>query len=285
MNKVFVREKKIYCGKYYREVDIYNYTDIQHRAVRGKRSKKQKESEPKQKNLNDKNARRYLIQLGNLNFGAEPDALSVTLTYDKYNLPSSVEEAEKEVRNYLRRMAYKRKKDGLPPLKYILVTAFRSDKEDEEKPVRIHHHLIINGGIDRNKVEAMWTHKRINWAKFDKDEKYKQQVYKEQLGYANADRLQPNENGITALCSYMTKQPNNKKRWSSSQNLEKPTSRTNDYKYRRTHVERLAKERPSREYWEKKYPGWTLTDGDNGVRYEYNEFTGWSIYLKLRKKE
>ena len=39
------------------------------------------------------------------------------------------------------------------------------------------------------------------------------------------------------------------------------------------------------EFWEKKYPGWTLTDDDYGVQYEYNDFTGWAVYLKLRKKE
>lgn len=53
----FMREKKIYCGDAYREVDIFSYTDTQKTASsRRKRSKKIKESEPKQKNLNDKNA-------------------------------------------------------------------------------------------------------------------------------------------------------------------------------------------------------------------------------------
>ena len=55
MVRSFMREKKIYCGDHYREVDIYSYTDAQKKASgRGKRSKKVKESEPKQKNLNDK---------------------------------------------------------------------------------------------------------------------------------------------------------------------------------------------------------------------------------------
>ncbi len=283
MNTVFVREKKIYCGKQYKEVDIFTYTDMQTRATKGKRSKKVKESEPKQKNLNDKNARRYLVQLGNLNFGTDKKAISLTLTYNNDNLPQTIEEAEKEVRNYLRRMQYKRKKDGLSPLKYILVTAYTTD--EAEKTVRLHHHLIINGGLDREKVEAMWTHKRINWKKWESDERYKESIFDSKLGYANADRLQPDVNGVTALCTYLARQTNRKKRWTSSQNLKKPTSRTNDYRYRRTQVERLAKERPSREYWEKKYPGWTLTDNEFGISYEYNQYTGWSIYLKLRKKE
>ena len=105
----FMREKKIYCGSNYREVDIFSYTNGQKTAAgRGKRSKKVKESEPKQRNLNDKNARRYFIQLGNLNFGDDPDALHVTATYSaKYvtKAPLSSTTAERRTEpNRLRTM-------------------------------------------------------------------------------------------------------------------------------------------------------------------------------------
>lgn len=279
----FIREKKIYCGDQYREVDIYSYTDIQKTtSQRGKRSKKIKESEPKQKNLNDKNARRYLIQLGNLNFGDDETALHVTATYSKKNLPETIEDAEREISNYLRRVQYRRSKEGLPPLKYILVTAYSTGK-DGEKPTRIHHHIIMNGGLPREMVEDMWTHDRINWKRYKEDPLYKSTI--KHTGYINADRLQTDENGIAALCAYLAKQPNGKKRWSSSQNLKKPHSRANDSRYKHRQVEKLAKERPGREFWEKQYPGWTLTDEDYGVQYEYNDYTGWAIYLKLRKRE
>ncbi len=281
--RTFVREKKIYCGDRYREVDIYTYTSNQRMAAKGKRSKRRKESAPKQKNLNDKNARRYLIQLGNLNFGTDNNAISLTLTYDDSNLPDTVEDAERIVRNYLRRMQYKRERDGLEQLKYILVTAYTTNEND--KAVRLHHHLIINGGLSREVVEAMWSKKRINWQKFELDDVYRNKVFSERLGYVNADRLQTSANGITALCTYLVRQTNRKKRWSSSQNLDKPTSRTNDYKYRRSDVARISSEKPNVEYWEKKYPGWTLIDKKNGVSYEHNDYTGFSIYLKLRRKE
>lgn len=64
---VFIREKKIDCAKY-REVDIIPRTEAAERASRGKRGKKRKVNAPKQKDLNDKNAKRYLVQLGNGNF-------------------------------------------------------------------------------------------------------------------------------------------------------------------------------------------------------------------------
>lgn len=156
----FMREKKIYCGKHYREVDIYPYTAAQLTAsTRGKRSKKIKETEPKQKNLNDKNARRYFTQTANLNFGSDPEALHVTATYSGKYLPDTVEQAEQEATNFLRRVQYRRKKEGLPPLKYMIVTAYTT-KRKSETPVRIHHHIIMNGGLDRDVVEDLWRKRR-----------------------------------------------------------------------------------------------------------------------------
>lgn len=270
----FIREKKINCGKHYREVDIFPYTDNQKSIVKsGKRSKKVNESPPKQKNLNDKNARRYLAQLGHINFDDDPGALHISATYSPKYLPASVEAAEKEVTNFLRRVSYARRKAGLPPLKYILVTACTT-KKNSDKPVRIHHHIIMNGGLDRDAVEDLWRKR-----------KRKGQKQGDRIGFCNADRLQSEENGISALCHYLVKQAGGKKRWSSSHNLKKPTSRTNDGKYNRRQIEKWAKEKPGRDFWEKKYPGWTLIDDDYGVQYEYNDLTGWAIYLKLRKKE
>ena len=106
----FIREKKIFCGKKYREVDLFTYTEAQCCASRRpRRSKKVKESVPKQKNLNDKNARRYFTQTAELNFGSDPEALHVSCTYSNKFLPATVEDAEREIRNYLRRVQYERK--------------------------------------------------------------------------------------------------------------------------------------------------------------------------------
>lgn len=270
----FMREKKIDCGPLYREVDIFPYTTAQKNCSKsGRRSKKIRETEPKQKDLNDKNSRRYLVQLGTLNYLGDPKALHVTATYNAKYLPESMEQAEREISNYLRRIQYLRKKLGLPPLKYILVTAYTT-KKNSDQPVRMHHHIIMNGGLSRDMVEDLW-----------RKPKRKGQEKGEQIGFCNADRLQADENGIAALCNYLVKQSGGKKRWTSSHNLKRPTSRTNDGRYSRRQIEKWAKERPGREFWEQKYPGWTLTSEKYGVQYEYNNFTGWSIYLKLKRKE
>lgn len=266
----FIREKKIYCGKQYMEVDIYPYTKTQQELnKRGKRAGKQKESMPKQKNLNDKNARRYLTQLANTNF-TDSDH-HITATYKDKFLPATIEEAEKEATNFLRRINYRRKKEGLTPQKYILVTEYTTEKETE-KPIRIHHHIFVSGGMDRNIIENLWS-----------KPKRKGEPKGERIGYINADSLQPDENGLAALCAYLTKNPRGKKRWSSSQNLEKPMSSTNDSKYSRRAIEKLAKNQPDLTYWETKYPGYTLSSQEYGMDTRYNDVTGWSIYLKLRK--
>ncbi len=270
-----IREKRIDCGKHYQEVDIFPFTESAEskRRRKGKRNKKEKESEPKQKKLNDKNSKRYFIQLANLNFASYPNGLHVTVTYNEENLPKTLKEAEKEVTNYLRRVKSARKKAGLPPLKYILVTEHSG--ADEDHPVRVHHHIIMNGGLERDDVENLWRKSRKKGEKEGK-----------KIGYANADRLQANEEGIAALCVYLSKNLNRKKRWTSSHNLARPVSSRNDTKYSKRQVEKWGKNPPTKEFWEKKYPGWTPTSQEYGVTFEFNEITAeWSIYLKLRKKE
>lgn len=276
---MFYREKKVDCGGY-REVDIIPRTDDAEQAVRGARRKRHKVSAPKQKNLNEKNAKRYLVQLGNGNFG--PGDLHVSLTYAPEHLPASPKEAEKIITNYLHRIAYRREKLGLPPLKYILVTEYGYAKDDEAQghPIRIHHHVIMNGGLDRDIVEMMWTSQRINWKKYDQDHSYADTV--EKLGWVNADRIQTNENGVEALCKYIMKNPRGKKRWSSSRNLIRPVELPPaDHKYGRRKVGRLAKsDDHGREYFERQFPDYSIVE----IKPEYYDETGWHIYLKMWKR-
>lgn len=278
--KMFYREKKTDCGLY-REVDVIPRTDNAERAVKGKRGKRKKATEPKQRDLNDKNAKRYLVQLGNGNFG-END-LHVSATYTDHDLPDTTEEAERIVSNYLRRIAYRRNKLGIEPLKYILVTeyGFHKDDEAQEHPIRVHHHIIMNGGLSRDEVEMMWTNQRINWKKYKEDpEKYMGTVKK--MGWVNTDRIQTNENGIEALCKYVVKNPQGKKRWSSSRNLERPIIHPPaDHKYSKAKVEQVVKSGDAgKEFFEKQFPEYSISE----VKPEYHEDTGWHIYVKMWKK-
>lgn len=274
---MFEREKKIDCGDY-REVDIIPRTDNAEKAVRGKRGKRKNVTEPKQKDLNHKNARRYLVQLCNGNFGIGD--LHVTLTYNSRWLPENEEEAEAVVRNYLRRIAYRRLKLGLGPLKYVLVTEYGYSRE-KDKITRVHHHIIMNGGLSRDDVEMMWTDERINWKKAGEDPEYRAGI--KQMGWANADRLQVNENGIEGLCRYITKNPNGKKRWSSSRNLIRPVQHPPaDSKYSKRQIENAAKSNDcGKAFFEKKFPDYEIKE----IKPEYYEQTGWHIYMKMWRKK
>lgn len=277
---LFVREKKVDCGDY-REVDIIPRTEEAEKAVKGRRRKKQRESPPKQRELNSKNARRYLEKLANGNFFSGD--LHVSLTYDANHLPKTREEAEKEVKKYLNKVSYRREKLGFEPLKYILVTEGGTDKDGNLK--RIHHHILMNGGPGnfRDDAELLWTRERINWKKAEEDEEYRTEIEKRSIGYRNADRIQAGDNGISDLANYIAKDPSGKKRWSSSRNLELPVIRKpNDTKYTKSKVERLVTSPDSgREYFEKQYPAYKITE----INPVYYEETGWHVYLKMWKKK
>lgn len=265
---VFVREKKIMCGDY-QEVDIIPRTlAAELVARRGIRSKKVRVSAPAQQNLNQKNAKRYLIELGNGNFGKGD--LHVTLTYADEFRPSTIEQAEKEVSNYLRRISYRRKKLNLPALKYILVSEYRVN-DDGEFTTKIHHHIIMNGDetnqLTRDDIEMLWS-KRVKGQG------------KKKIGWADADRLQPNENGIEALLTYLSKDPKGKKRWSSSRNLIRPFERTNDHRFGTRKIEELSKTSDQgMEYFQRKYPKHRIAQ----IEFKFYERTGWHVYLKMWK--
>jgi len=279
--KKFIREKKIYCGEEYLEVDIVPVTNIPE-AGKEKKGK----SSAKQKNLNDRRSKRRFVQIANTNFG-EGD-LHISATYNEKHLPKTLEEAERNVHNYLDRVKRKMKKDTGQDLKFMLVTEYTPEDEDGTQPdsdwavdkrtkvVRIHHHIILNKGLSRDDLELMWSRTRINWKKAE-DREYRDSV--DSLGFVNCDRLQPNENGIEGLVNYINKRKKGCKKWSTSMNLKKPKERKNDSKYSFRKLRILAQTPEDKEYWKKIYKGYEPTKID----FQYNEYTGWSVYLKMRK--
>lgn len=266
MKNSFIREKAIYCGKDFLTPEIFPYTGSQQEAARARRGPKLKVTAPKQKNLNDKRAKRYFVQLALANFGE--DDIALHLTYAPEFLPKTPEEAQKIAVTYLRRVSYQQKKLGLAPLKYILVT------EVGKRTHRIHHHILMNGALGRNEIEALW------WK--DKAAKDRPAVM---YGWANARRIQPNKAGITALARYLAKASAGKKHWTQSQNLDKPYHYgPNDQKYTRRQLERVAKlpedSEEYRRFWERQYRGWELVDSQR----QFEEQAGWYFYLTMRRR-
>lgn len=281
--KNFIREKRIYCGEEYLEVDIVPVTNMPE-AGKGKKGK----SSQAQENLNDKRSKRRFVQVANTNFGTGDSHISAT--YNEEHLPITLEEAERNVHNYLDRVKRRMKRVTGQDLKYMLVTEYTPEEEEGQqltlegmedkrtRAVRIHHHIIINGGLSRDDLEMMWSATRINWKKAQNDPEYRKSV--DYLGFVNCDRLQPNENGIEGLVNYINKRKKGCKKWSTSMNLKKPKEKKNDHKYSFRKLRELAQTPEDKEVWRKRYPGYEPTKID----FQYNDYTGWSCYLRLRKR-
>ena len=232
--KTIYREKRYYCGEY---LDVYIFPT--YRQSNGRRSRS-KPTTAAQKKLNQRHREEKLVRLLHANF--TPDDLEIHLTYTVQ--PESEEEAARNARNYIRRIQRMRKKAGLPPLKYIVVT------ERGGKTGRYHHHITINGGLDRDAAEAAWG-----------------------LGYANSRRLQFTETGLAGLGHYIVKKPVGKKAWNASKNLIDPDPKTRDGRISGRRAEELARDTTNNAEYEKLYPGYFLAEAGafhndvNGGRY------------------
>ncbi len=244
------RMKTITSGNI-RECEIY---PVWNTRSAGHRARKEKASRKAQQNLNDKNTKKKLIRLLNANF-TEQD-IWATFTYDKAHLPNTPEQAEKNIQNYIRRLAHHKKKNGGQPLKYVYVTEYEEDQQKGKK--RVHHHLVVNFQ-DRDFVEKLWkggarTHTR---------------------------RLQPDESGLEGLARYISKDPKGKKRYVCSRNLSKPTVTVSDHRMTRTKARKIVEninEAPA--LFTKIYEGYSFTD----IKAYFSEYaSGAYIYVKLRK--
>lgn len=152
--KVIYALKEITAGDQF-EIEIYpQFRSMDEVPPEGRIVKK--DNNKAQKNLNDKNARKYVERLINENFSDRD--IWMTLTYDDAHLPpdGDVDAAIKNVQKYIRRINYQRKKRGLPNAKYVYVTAYNPDAE-----IRWHHHIVMDGALDMETVESCWKQSRV----------------------------------------------------------------------------------------------------------------------------
>lgn len=249
------RQKKWKCGQFL-DIEIIQRPDTEKKFERAKRMRP---TCPAKRNLNDRNAKKYLVRLVHTNF-TEKD-LFVDLTFNAEHLPETREEAQHEIRKYIARLNYANRKQGIPNVRYIYVI---SDMDGETgKKVRLHVHMIMSG-IDRETAEAKWRN-----------------------GFCNTQRLQFDEFGVTGKVLYMARQSGGgAKRWYASVGLKKPEVVISDKAVTRHAAERMERCPEDRAYFEKRYPGWTFTD----CRTERHEDergrgTGLSILIHMRKTE
>ena len=191
----------------------------------------------KQKRLNDERARRRLILLADANFGEKDIHLTLT-----YRTAPNLEQCRKDLRNFLLRVKRYREKLGMDPLKYIYTIEGKRENSQGAGVNRIHIHMLMNGGVSRERLEEMW-----------------------EMGYANADRLQPTERGLEEIASYIIKEARNKdgaRKWSASRNLVQPKRRTTDAKTPKRIVKLIAHDirNEAKEQTEKLYPKYQFVD-------------------------
>lgn len=222
--RYFFRESVYLCGDYM-DADIYPVYQ-----PAGKRRKKCKPTKEIQKRLNQRNAERKLTRLVHNNF-TEKD-LAVHLTYKV--MPESEEQAQKDLYNFIRRLKRRYQKYGVE-LKYISCTEYG------KRGGRVHHHLILSGGVSRDEIETLWG-----------------------KGYANTKRLQfDEEEGIAALTHYMTKDKHFYKRWNQSRNLEIPEPYVRDGAVTMDAMDEMQtviENKKAWQYFEERFPDYELTE-------------------------
>ena len=215
---------------------------------------KKRETGQAQKNLNDKNARRYLIRLANINFSKGD--IWATFGWDDDNMPEDEERAEKDIKNFIARINYRRRKAGLENAKYIYIPAI-------DGYARPHFHILISGdGMDRDELEDLWT----------------------KCERKNTRRVKPDDDFlITGIATYITQNPHGTKRWRSSKNLKKPDAPTRSYrKFSRKKVNGMVRDfEELKAQMEKAYPGFKFLDAE--VKYN-DKVTAFYIYARMIKK-
>lgn len=242
------RRKTIKAGKML-ECEIYPIWNTGNEA----RKVKQHITRAEQAALNARNARKRLERRLNANF--TEDDCCVTLTYAGDFVPN-VDQARRDMQNYIRRLRTYRRKHGMCEMKYIYVIEYA---DADGVPKRVHHHVVMSG-MPRDEIERLWG-----------------------KGYANCRRLQPNEYGLEALSRYMTKTSNGGKRWCCSKNLKEPTVTVSDTRVSCRKVARMIADFATepRTILEQMYKGYVYTNCEI-KRSSY--VAGAYIYARLRKE-
>lgn len=246
------RTRAVYAGPML-DVDTYPVWDT--KTARAARDEARRDAHREAvRRQNQKNARRRLEWIINANFGASD--LMLTLEYAHGRQPEDDAQAARDIRNYLGRVKYLRRKLGLPPVRYVYIT---ERTESRKYGVRYHHHIIMSGGITRDEAERLWT--------------------KRHGGIANARIAQPTERHLTGFARYLVLDKRNRtmeqdgrnpqhkamsRGWNSSTNLRQPKERESDKKISIRKVQRIAEAmgdfEAARAILERLYPGYELLE-------------------------
>ncbi len=243
------RTKTIRAGNF---VDCEVYPIYKNAYVSKVKAAKNRITPESQLAVNERNTRKKVIRLLNSNFDSSDLVCHLTYAGD----PPDQAQAQNDIRNYIRRVKSWRKTNSLPELKYLYVIEWGN--AEGAKSRRIHHHIVMSN-MDRDAAERLWT-----------------------FGWANCDRLKPNEFGLEALGRYIVKNPKGQKRWAASRNLKKPIETISDHKVTVRQIERIAlqMEEQAGKIFTLKFPNCTLLE----ITVKRSEhIAGAYVYAKMRK--
>ena len=247
---LYVKTKTVRAGNL-TEVECY---PVYQGAYRRKLSKVKPTPEA-MKIVNDRNARKRFERLAETNFRTGAD-YAITLTYAG-DAPEDEETCNRDLRNYLKRVNRARKKLGLKRAKAVGVLQVG-------KLGRLHHHLLIEGGLDRDTMEKLWG-----------------------KGYANCDRIQAGKGGLTAITRYMTRGFSNKRdigrhRYFYTRNLKQPVVTMSRTRISRRQAEMIREDAniQGEIIFRKKYPGLKL---DSIELKQTDWMPGCYIYARMRR--
>ena len=233
------------------EVDVCAHRKIAH----GKRTRWRATREAQAK-VNQMRRRRYVTRIVNLNF--DERSIMLELDYAPGVYTDSMDEAKRHIRNYIRRIKRLYEKHGAV-LKYIYTT------ERGEESGRVHHHLIVSGGVSKEALLAAWKMSK--------------------RGYAR--HLEFSENGYTDLAVYYAKRNEAFERcFTCSKNLVRPEPLPEEDRECRR-ISRVFTKKNCKDFYENNFtraemaamfPGYKLCDGWTCVYNPYDH----SYYMHLR---
>ena len=278
---MYLRNISISADDKYRECSILGKS-VPVDLVKGGRPRKRKEnaSRPVQKNLNYRNAQKWFRLSAVANF-SEGDYTG-EFTFAPENRPGSIEECEKEITNFIKRINRARKKKDLPKMKYMgVIEGKNTDK--------LHFHLLLDNLLNRDEIDDLWTKGRGK--------------NKKSIGFTNIEKIktQYGIDGVIVKANYLTKEfklenQKGKRKWFASRNLKKPVVEcAQNWKYTDSKIARLLESEQLESQLEKDNPGWELiefprknpeTQKDELVKLDIreNEYLGTLIYYRMRRR-
>ena len=157
---------------------------------------------------NKRRAEDYFFYLIHNNFGLEDRRLDLDIAWP--NMPKSVEELKRIMRNFVQRLRRLYARHGLE-LRFVWVPEVTLGG-------RFHVHAFINGGVMTELIQKCWR-----------------------IGRANSSPFQYDREGLRGYIHYVFKKPIVSKHWCATKNLKKPKERTSDYILQRRIVDAVRR--------------------------------------------